>query len=53
MVQDLGRKHVTYGVASHHVPVMKQAILAVLERILADAWTPQVSQPGEIRTPPG
>jgi hypothetical protein len=23
-VQDLGKKHVTYGVASHHVPVMKQ-----------------------------
>ena len=24
VVRDLGKKHVTYGVASHHVPVMKQ-----------------------------
>ena len=27
MIRDLGKKHVTYGVASHHVPVMKQVPL--------------------------
>ena len=25
VIKDLGKRHVTYGVASHHVPVMKQA----------------------------
>ena len=24
VICDLGKRHVTYGVASHHVPVMKQ-----------------------------
>ena len=24
VIRDLGKRHVTYGVASHHVPVMKQ-----------------------------
>ncbi len=24
VIKDLGKRHVTYGVASHHVPVMKQ-----------------------------
>mmetsp|Transcript_52367 Transcript_52367/g.109238 ORF Transcript_52367/g.109238 Transcript_52367/m.109238 type:complete len:504 (+) Transcript_52367:153-1664(+) len=44
VIRDLGKKHVTYGVASHHVPVMKQAILAVLERLLGDSWTSETSK---------
>ena len=27
VIRDLGKRHVTYGVASHHVPVMKQVVL--------------------------
>jgi hypothetical protein len=26
VIKDLGKRHVTYGVASHHVPVMKQVV---------------------------
>eukprot|EP00292_Cryptomonas_paramecium_P005357 CAMPEP_0113671936 /NCGR_PEP_ID=MMETSP0038_2-20120614/5972_1 /TAXON_ID=2898 /ORGANISM="Cryptomonas paramecium" /LENGTH=425 /DNA_ID=CAMNT_0000588125 /DNA_START=203 /DNA_END=1478 /DNA_ORIENTATION=+ /assembly_acc=CAM_ASM_000170 len=44
VVRDLGRRHVTYGVASHHVPVMKQAIIAVLERMLGENWDARTSK---------
>jgi hypothetical protein len=30
VIKDLGKRHVTYGVASHHVPVMKQVFYCLL-----------------------
>lgn len=37
-VQDLGRRHVGYGVKDEHYPVVGAALLWTLEKGLGDAW---------------
>jgi hypothetical protein len=42
VLQDLGSKHVTYGVESHHYDIIGQALLDTLALGLGDAFTPEV-----------
>ncbi|MEC9347450.1 MAG: globin family protein [Pseudomonadota bacterium] len=42
VVQDLGRRHVAYGVKPEHYDVVAQALLYTLEKGLGDAWTPDL-----------
>ncbi|WP_422377811.1 globin family protein [Roseibium sp.] len=41
-VQDLGRKHVAYGVKDEHYDTVGSALLFTLEKGLGEAFTPQV-----------
>jgi hemoglobin-like flavoprotein len=42
VVQDLGRRHVAYGVANQHFETVGAALLWSLQRVLGGAFTPQV-----------
>ena len=44
IVKALARRHVSYGVRGHHVPIMKQAVMGVIQRILNDIWTPSMAK---------
>lgn len=43
-VQDLGRRHVTYGVRPEHYSTVAEAILWMLQHTLGSAFTPEVKQ---------
>jgi hemoglobin-like flavoprotein len=43
--QDLGKRHVKYGVLPAHYDVVGQALLATLESGLGAEWTEQASRP--------
>lgn len=43
-VQDLGRRHVGYGVKDHHYATVGAALLWTLETGLGPAFTPEVEQ---------
>lgn len=40
VVQELGRKHVNYGVKPEHYDIVAQALLFTLSKGLGDAWSP-------------
>jgi hemoglobin-like flavoprotein len=42
VVEDLGRRHVNYGVEEHHYDTVGNALLWTLEKGLGDAFTPDV-----------
>ena len=42
VVQELGAKHVSYGVKDEHYDKVGSALLYTLEKGLGDAWTPQL-----------
>ncbi len=42
-VQNLGRRHVAYGVQDVHYETMRQALLWALQHKLGDRWTPDVA----------
>jgi NAD(P)H-flavin reductase/hemoglobin-like flavoprotein len=42
-VEQLGRDHRRFAVAEHHYPIVGQALLATLQRILGPAWTPRLA----------
>ena len=44
VVQDLGRKHVGYGVEDRHYGTVGEALLWTLEKGLGSAFTPQVKE---------
>jgi len=44
VVQDLGRKHVRYGVEDRHYDTVGAALLWTLEKGLGSAFTPQVKE---------
>jgi methyl-accepting chemotaxis protein len=44
VVQQLGRRHVGYGVKEKDYATVGQALLDTLERGLAEAWTPPVKE---------
>ena len=39
----LGSKHVKYGAKSHHIPIMGQVLLTVLEQAVGDEWTEEMA----------
>ena len=41
-VQDLGKRHASYGVTTAHYDTVAAALLYTLEVGLGDAWTPEV-----------
>lgn len=43
-VQDLGRRHATYGVRKEHYGTVAAALLWTLEQGLGAAWTPEVKE---------
>ena len=43
-VQDLGRRHVKYGVEDKHYDTVATALVFTLEKGLADAFTPEVKE---------
>lgn len=43
-IQDLGRRHVAYGVKREHYQVVREALLWTLEAILKDELTPEVKE---------
>lgn len=43
-VQDLGRRHVGYGVKDSHYETVGTALLGTLEQGLGDAFTPEVKE---------
>jgi hemoglobin-like flavoprotein len=43
-VQQLGRRHVAYGVQPRHYAVVEVALLWALEKTLGEAFTPEVRQ---------
>jgi hemoglobin-like flavoprotein len=43
-VQDLGKRHVGYGVKEPHYQTVGAALLWTLEKGLGDAWDPEVQQ---------
>ena len=43
-VQDLGRRHVKYGVRDKHYDTVATALVFTLEKGLADAFTPEVKE---------
>ena len=43
-VQDLGRRHVAYGVDEHHYDTVGAALLWTLGQGLGDAFTPEVKE---------
>jgi hemoglobin-like flavoprotein len=44
VVQDLGRRHVGYGVEDRHYDTVGEALLWTLEKGLGSAFTPQVKE---------
>jgi nitric oxide dioxygenase len=42
-VQDLGRRHVGYGVADAHYAIVGGALLWTLQQGLGEAWSPEVA----------
>ena len=44
VVEDLGRRHVNYGVEEHHYDTVGNALLWTLEKGLGDAFTPDVRE---------
>ena len=42
VVQDLGKRHVDYGVTPEHYDTVASALLYTLEKGLGDSWTPEV-----------
>jgi hemoglobin-like flavoprotein len=44
VVQDLGRRHVGYGVKDQHYDTVGTALLWTLEKGLGDAFTPEVKE---------
>lgn len=43
-VQDLGQRHVSYGVTPAHYATVGAALIATLEKGLGDAFTPEVRE---------
>jgi len=43
-LEQMGRRHVTYGVHEEHYATVGAALLWTLEQGLADAWTPEVAE---------
>ena len=43
-LEDLGARHVQYGVIPAHYPIVGEALLKTLGAALGDAWTPTVEQ---------
>ncbi|HLJ91294.1 MAG TPA: globin family protein [Candidatus Angelobacter sp.] len=43
-VQDLGRRHASYGVRKEHYGTVAQALLWTLEQGLGAAWTPEAKE---------
>jgi hemoglobin-like flavoprotein len=41
-LEELGARHVHYGVIPDHYPIVGEALLATLEAALGEAWTPTV-----------
>jgi hemoglobin-like flavoprotein len=39
----LGSKHVKYGAKPHHVPILGQMLVGVLERAVGDEWTEEMT----------
>ncbi|HTI42797.1 MAG TPA: globin family protein [Vicinamibacterales bacterium] len=44
VVEDLGRRHATYGVEDRHYDTVASALLWTLEKGLGDAFTPETKQ---------
>jgi hemoglobin-like flavoprotein len=44
VVEDLGRRHATYGVEDRHYDTVGSALLWTLEKGLGDAFTPETKQ---------
>ncbi|MFY0650854.1 MAG: hemin receptor [Cyclobacteriaceae bacterium] len=44
VVQDLGRRHVVYGVIDEHYDTVGSALLSTLEAGLGDMWTEEVEE---------
>ncbi len=42
VVQELGKRHVDYGVTAEHYDTVANALLFTLEKGLGEAWTPEV-----------
>jgi hemoglobin-like flavoprotein len=42
--QQLGVRHVDYGVRDEHYPIVAEALLWTLEQGLKEAWTPEVKE---------
>ncbi len=42
VVQELGKRHVEYGVTPEHYDTVATALLYTLEKGLGDSWTPEV-----------
>ncbi|XWK88783.1 MAG: globin family protein [Phormidium sp.] len=43
-LKSLGAKHVGYGTAAKHYPLVGQALLTTFEQYLQQDWTPEVKQ---------
>lgn len=43
-LQDLGLRHISYGVKSQHYPIVGQTLLATLADVAGNAWTPQLEE---------
>jgi pimeloyl-ACP methyl ester carboxylesterase/hemoglobin-like flavoprotein len=44
VLEDLGRRHVHYGVAPSHFVLLEKALLGSLAEIEGDAWTPELER---------
>jgi hemoglobin-like flavoprotein len=42
ILNDLGKRHIGYGVKPHYFPFMGHAVLYALQETLGDKWTPQM-----------
>ena len=43
-LEELGARHVKYGVIEDHYPIVGEALLTTLESALGDSWTPTVQE---------
>lgn len=43
-LEALGARHVRYGTLAEHYPLVGAALLAALETVAGDAWSPEVEQ---------
>ena len=43
-VEQLGRRHAAYGVQPRHYETVGAALLWMLEKVLGEAWTPEVRE---------
>jgi hemoglobin-like flavoprotein len=43
-IENLGRRHVAYGVSDTHYEIVQAALLWAIEERLGDQWTPAVSE---------